>query len=214
MKPILILSASLTLGICLYLFGEFVRRKVGYSNEASRKLFHIISAFIAVSWAFFLGYKIIITVEIIFIVFSLLARKYRWFKWLFEVGRESWGEIFYAMGVIFAALFAKSGWVYAAAILIVGLADAAAALIGRHFGKSNEYRVFGHKKSVAGSSAFYLVSLSILSLIMMINPDFASGNWHVIIWLPLVATFIENTSPYGLDNLLVPIVVIAILNLV
>lgn len=214
MSPIVILSISLVLGICLYLVGEFIRRRVGYSNEASRKLFHIISGLIATSWGFFLDYKIIIAVELIFIVFALLARKYKWFKWLFEVGRESWGEIFYALGVILAALFAQSKWTYAAAILMVGLADAAAALIGKHLGEPNRYYIFGHKKSVAGSCAFYLVSVTILALIMMVNPQFAGSSWHVIFWLPLIATFIENTSPYGLDNVLVPVVVIGALNLI
>jgi dolichol kinase len=65
--------------------------------------------------------------------------------------------------------------------------------------------VFGHAKSVAGTLAFFVVSLAIL---------LAVGHWsnmplglHYALAISVLASILENLAVFGSDNLLVPLLV-------
>jgi len=96
-------------------------------------------------------------------------------------------------------------------MLYVGIADAAAALVGKSIGK-HTYEYFGHKKSLEGSLAFVLSAILIMVSVVYILPSGLSPGLPVIILLPIITAAIEGFAPYGLDNLLVPLLVVAVLN--
>lgn len=205
---ILIILAGL---LCLAL-SEFVRRRLGLHNEYSRKTFHAVHALIVGAAPFFVSYQIIILFELLLLADMIIIRRFKLFPWLHEVGRISWGDIFTVAGVITIALMKPNDWVFLAAMLHLGLADAGAALVGKRWGGKTEYMVFGNKKSLVGSLAFYGISLVITAVLLQLT-SFGQASWLILLLLPPLATLGENVSFYGADNFVVPVLVVLVLTI-
>lgn len=206
------LTGALAVG--LMLLGELLRRRLGYENEISRKLVHTLHGLCIGVWPFFVGFWIVHVVEGIFVLTVLAAYKLRWFRWMWKVGRKSWGEYMYPLGVIGAAVLSGSNkWIFLAGVLELAIADAAAALVGKQFGGHNSYKVFGQKKSLAGTAAFMLASIGILGGIALLSPSgFVAADFGVIVTLSIVLAAIENIGVYGLDNALLPLATVVLIS--
>jgi dolichol kinase len=102
-------------------------------------------------------------------------------------------------------------WVFLAAMLHLGLADAGAALIGKRWGEKTAYKVFGQKKSLIGSLAFYIISFIITAILLQIT-SFGTASWLVLLLLPPLVTLGENVSIYGADNFVIPVLVVLVLS--
>jgi phytol kinase len=123
-----------------------------------------------------------------------------------EEGHQ-WGLVFYAISyTCLAFLFPSKPYVIAAGILPMAYGDAVASIIGEKFGRHG-YRV-GAKKSLEGSTAMFLLSLTSLAVstvffsLLYGFSFFAKG--LAIIASAAVATLVEGLSPMGFDNLTVP----------
>jgi phytol kinase len=193
--------------------GEIIRRRLGQGNEVSRKLVHITHGVCIAVWPFILGYWIVYVVEALFVVSVLLTYKLHWFRWLWRVGRKTWGEYMYPLGVVGAALLAHSKWIFLAGMLELAFADAAAALVGKRFGRGLSYKVFKQNKSIPGSAAFFVVSLAILGYVVLYGPaHFNIESWAMVAAVSFFLTIVENLGVYGVDNLFLPIATVALLN--
>lgn len=205
------LLVSSALGLLAIACVEILRNRKLVSNETSRKTLHIAHGLVVVAWTFVATLNFIIMAELLFLVVVLLARQYRFMQPMRNVDRKSWGEIFFAIGVIITGLLAPSQQVFITAILHLALADALAALVGRKF-KRGVYYVFGHRKTVAGSGTFFAASCLITFGLMQLGPvTYAPG---VLLFVPIISTLAENFSPYGSDNLTIPMVVLGVLGAV
>jgi phytol kinase len=91
----------------------------------------------------------------------------------------------------------------------MSLADGLAAVVGLKYGAKNAYRIAGNKKSIIGTFTFLIVSFTILTIYAL---HFGTIGIPVILSSAVVATLIENISPFGLDNLLVPLLVALMLH--
>jgi len=205
-------AASIFFAFLVLIFAEWVLKysKRHRSPELSRKLVHISHGIAAAIWPFFVAYRVIIAIEILFLLLAALARKFRVFRGISQVDRISGGEIFFPLGIIGSALFYPSTWIFAAAMLELALADSAAALIGKKYGK-HKFTVFGNQKSLEGSLAFTLVSVVIMGWVVLFAPAGFETMWPLIILLPLFTALTEAVAPFGLDNLLIPLVVVVVL---
>ena len=90
-------------------------------------------------------------------------------------------------------------------------------MVGKHWGKNNEYKVFGKKaltKSIAGTAAFVVLAyVSLLIGALLGGADYLQQNVMLaLVILPVLATIFENTMPYGFDNLFSPLVATILLN--
>lgn len=203
-----LLVAAVVIGI-----GEIVRRSYKLDNEISRKLVHMTHGALVAYWPFVIGYELVIVLEILFIFAVFAVHELHWFPWLWRVGRRSWGQYTFPVGVIIAALIANSPWVFLVAVLELGLADAVAALMGKRFGRGNTYKMLSQKKSVVGSLAFFLVSLLVIIGVIVYSPlDPARATIITAVWLSFLLTATENLGVYGSDNLLIPVVTVLALN--
>lgn len=130
------------------------------------------------------------------------------FTELRQIDRKTWGEFFFPIGVISLALLAPPIWLFVIAVLLLGLADGAAAIIGKRF-KSHTYKVFGHKKSVAGTLAFFTVAVVVVLAVLVAIPESVPTRQFLlaVIGVPLLTALTENVSPYGSDNFTIPLVV-------
>lgn len=205
---ILLFGISCVVGLALIGLTYVLKSRKLIKNETARKLIHFAHALAVAGWPIFIGYWFVILAEVVFLAIVLVANEYRLFHSLRKIGRKTWGEFFFPLGVIILALLTPPTWLFAAAILLLGLADAAAALVGKRF-QGLSYVIYGHTKTVAGSSAFFVVAAIVMILVLYFSPmDISTVKvWQVIILIPLMTTIVENISPWGSDNLTVPIAV-------
>ncbi len=195
----------------LLLIGEyFSRHRKKQHSEISRKFVHItVGSFVAL-WPLFLSWNQIILMSAAFLAAVIISHKFHIFSAIHTVQRPTWGEMFFAAVVGLLALITHDGWIFAAAILHMSLADGFAAIVGMRYGKKQyRYTVFGHIKSVFGSMTF--AGISILILV-----GYIIGSGHELPLLALlgittIATVLENISVRGLDNLTVPLFVAFVL---
>jgi phytol kinase len=187
------------------LVGEYFRRKRVIKNEDARKIVHVLHAIALVVWAYFLpNYWPIIGIELLGIALVLLEKKYNILPGMRAVGRLSYGEVLFLVGVIILCLFNPSYSHFVIVVLHLGLADAAAAVVGKRV-KSPTYKIRGHTKSVAGSVACYTVSLGIFVSYLVYTGQLSLSNLGMVVLAAAFVTLVENISPLGSDNLTIPL---------
>ena len=202
---------------------EVVLNALKRDNEATRKAFHIMHCVGLAGLAFILPLSGVLVFESFFVFAILGARylhnnydkKWKWVHYLgktYRVDRESYGDILLPIAVIVTALVANTKWEFAATVLVIGLADAAAALVGKKWGAPTSYAVFGQKKSLVGSVAFFVVAFGVLLAYGMFAPAYP-GDLLPLVAIAAFLTGVENVGVYGSDNLLLPIACIGMLNL-
>lgn len=203
------------LAIALFLtVSEWIICRYKKTGELSRKWVHIIVASFVALWPFFTAREYVVLLSIGFIIGIAVSRKYRFFRSIHSVQRATIGDLLFPAAILVCALFAESPAVFAAAILHMSLADGLAAVSGTLWGKSNHYHVFGQQKSLVGSLAFLTVSIGIIQTFLVFGGgQSGSGGLIITAIIPLAAVFLENTSPYGFDNLTVPLFVLVTLNM-
>ncbi|HTE22195.1 MAG TPA: hypothetical protein VK674_04085 [Candidatus Limnocylindria bacterium] len=202
-------------GVAAILFcSEFLwRTRLFKRAETPRKLVHILTGTYIAFWPLLMSLRWVQILSLVLFAVVFASKKLHLFRSIHSVDRPTYGELLFPVGVLVAATFARSGWVYMAAVLHLSLADGIAALVGIRYMKKFGYKVFGQPKTVIGTAAFYIVSLGILTTTMLLDPAaYGSSAALVILLLPLGTTLIENLAIYGTDNLFVPIAVIVILD--
>lgn len=123
-----------------------------------------------------------------------------------EVRRCSQGELYFVLGLTTLFCLARhSLLLYVIPLLILTLADAAAALVGRHYGR-HRFATLGGAKSVEGALAcFAVTTMTTYSVLVWIAA--MSGMRALLIALVLAfgVTFVEACAGRGFDNLLLPV---------
>jgi len=197
----------------LFFITEYLWRSKKYTHETVRKFLHIsLGSFIAF-WPFLISRYLIIALALGFILsiflvrrFKYLSKKFTIFKSVKKLDRQSHGELYFSIGILVASLLTTNKYIFLVAILNLSISDGLAAIIGKKYGKSTKYTVFGAKKSLIGSLAFYVCALVILTAYYAFSNQ--SPSLSTILLFPPFLTFIESLSTSGIDNLLIPIVVI------
>lgn len=216
--------AVITSFTVLWIITEYLIFKFNGDNEASRKALHIFHGVGLTAAAFIVPLYVVAVVEAAFLLL-VLAGKYiyshhlkyigplQYLARLYRVGRLSFGEFFFPVSTILTAFIANSKWEFMGAMLVLGLADAAAALVGKRYGQSTSYKVFGQTKSLVGSVAFWLVTILVLvGFIGFAGVPIEGATYGALLWLPVLLTLTENVGVYGSDNLLIPLVAVVTLN--
>lgn len=184
-------------------------------GEVHRKFVHITVGSFVAFWPWFVGFTTITIIGVLMLVGVLLNRQLQVFHFAKNIDRETYGDIFFAVAIIACSLLTDNRVYFALAILHMSLADGLAALVGKKFGAPWSYKVFRQTKTVLGSMTFWGTSVCIIGAGALFSHgtiDFSGYLWLLVL-LPPTLTAVENLSSKGLDNLLVPITVIAALNL-
>lgn len=206
---------SITVIVLMLALSEVLLKQKIIHGEVARKFVHILTGLFISSWAFYMSVSQIQILSIVLLAGVLVSKYLNIFKSVHGVVRKTSGEIFYALSIGIIATIAPNPWVFAAAMLNMSLADGLAAIVGSTHGKSGTYKVFGHTKSLVGTMTFYITSLLIIFVIADISPVTNLENiWIILFWVPLLATAAENIAYNGLDNLLVPVVVVLSIELI
>jgi phytol kinase len=203
----LIITILITFAI-LVLNELWWRRREVY-GEFSRKFVHVTIGCYVAFWPFYLSWGQIEILSIAFFIVVALSKSLKVFQAIHSVQRPTWGELFFAISVGLTAVLTHNKWIYAAALLQMALADGLAAIIGIRFGGRVSYRILGHTKSIVGTLTFFVVSLAILIAFSHFSKIHLSLVWMLI--ASALACLLENLAAFGLDNLLVPVVVALLL---
>lgn len=130
------------------------------------------------------------------------------------VSRRSMGEFYFVLGVATTYLLStrEPAW-YCAAILIMALADTAAAVAGQRFGR-RLYGTGAGRKSVEGSCAFFCIAFACAaSVLAVLTGDPPAAIVVAALTVASVSTVVEAMAKDGSDNLLVPLSVLATLQI-
>ena len=207
----------------LYIFGiiaaaEILRRWRGYGSEFTRKFVHIgVGMLIWMVPFLFDSPWMFVAASLTFVVINLLDWRYGFFSSMTSSDKSNLGTVYFPLAAAAAAIIL---WEYpplmVAALMPLTWGDGLAAVIGRSYGV-NKYTIFGHTRTIQGSMAFFVVGgfFTWLALWLMTgSPDILPIAALVPASVVMLATTLtEAVSPYGLDNLTITAVAVAILTL-
>ena len=195
--------------ICIYLLSIFFLSSIfqkGKQNEKElkRKVIHIgigplipIAQFLKIDQISALIFTGIISLLV------LINYKYKIFPTIEDVERKSYGTLFYCLSlfILISLFWEKDPYSLIAGFFIMTFGDGLAGLIGKTF-NSKSWTLFKQKKSLFGTITMFLTSLVVVTSLGY-NQDFSFNlNYFTIAF---IATFLEQFSVLGIDNLIVPI---------
>ena len=191
---------------------QVYRRSRSKDPELVRKLLHIGMGLVTLTlpWLFSTIWPVLL-LTVGFTLFLTALRFCRPLQRLFGgvidgVARQSMGEIYFplAVGLVFV-LSAGDPITFCIPMLILALADASAALIGKRYG-TLRYATADGEKSVEGSIAFLIVALLSTQIPLLLFTDTGRAESLVIaLTLSLFVMLLEAIAWRGLDNLFVPL---------
>jgi len=193
---------------------ELCIRKAVLAPEAARKAIHVAGGlgcaffpFLVASW---------VTVLILSVLFSFLlfaGERQRRLKALSSVARSSLGSLLFPLAILLLFIVAKDRlWLYLSALLVLVLADSAAALVGTHFGKIRYQTAPGEWKSLEGTLAFCGVGFLavLLTLCILSDLNFVTCLLTASLMAVLLAG-LESVSIGGTDNIFTPLATLYLL---
>jgi dolichol kinase len=204
------LFIALTGVALLVVTGEYLRRVHLLHAEVTRKFIHISVAAFAASWPFFMEWNEVYLISLLMFVGILFSRFLHLFGAIHGVKRRTWGELFFAMSIGICAVFGQSPWAFAAAMLVMGIADGMAALVGTLIDGTHDYKVFGHRKSREGTITFFVCTIVIILVCASLGN--LSPTFLKVLSIAGMTAIIENISIAGTDNLFVPLAVVLLIS--
>ncbi len=170
-----------------------------FQSERSRKFIHIVSAAVFAALPYFLNKQEIIWASVLFLLTLLISRYLK----LHTVDRQTLGELYFPIGVAISAYFflPQDRAAFQFGILVLGLADAAAALVGKSLGRRRIK--FFPNKTWEGSFAFFATTFALFLCLTLSQGQFLLLQGLLI---ALLLTVVEAISDWGLDNLFLPLV--------
>lgn len=207
--------------LLLFGFTDLLYHKLNVQAENTRKIVHICTGLIALSFPVYL--KEIWQVALLcssFLGLMALSERFSWFKSITAIKRKSHGSWSFSLSVLlgFIAYHYLGVIFFYLPLLVLTLADPMAAIVGKKL-DFKPVTIFGQTKTVGGSLAFFVTAILGSFAYCEISRYFlnhdlfsASSYWRLII-IALVATVAEFSSTKGWDNLTVPLSVMATLYL-
>jgi phytol kinase len=201
------MTALLVAAVLALLVGGIgvLARRFGWEAEAARKASHVAVGLAALPlpWLFSDDAPVLLLAFAacagLFALRAIPALKARFGCALHGIARASFGEFAFVGGVALAFVLAHDHpAAYIAAILTLALGDAAAALVGRSFGR-HPYAVGRARKSLEGSCTFFAVAVLVAALL----PGALSV--AAVAAFALATTLAEALAGDGLDNAAIPV---------
>ena len=133
----------------------------------------------------------------------LINYTYKLFPTIEDVERKSYGTIFYCLSLLILIwlFWDKDPYALIAGFFIMTFGDGLAGLVGKNFNSKN-WIIFKQKKSLIGTTTMFFTSFIVVCSIGYAQQNNFNLNYFAIAFL---ATFLEQFSFLGIDNLIVPI---------
>ncbi len=204
--PIQIAILIITLWITVILLISFLcKRYLPEQEELSRKIIHIgTGPVILLAWLFDIPKNIACLSASLITAALGVNYKYRLLPTIEDIERKSFGTIAYGSSITLLLLLF---WPHYAASITIGIlsmafGDGFAGLIGRSI-KSPKWSILGQTKSLIGTITMGSV-VAITTLIISSANNLSITPLEIIV-ISILGAFLEQISPWGIDNLTVPI---------
>lgn len=211
--------------IVLFALGEILFHKVRVPVEYTRKLVHIGTGIICLTFPFYLSshWSVLFLTVSFFLILST-SIKMNTLKSINKVDRITRGSFLFPLSVYISfwsySIFNqdnftgsnldvlnlsdyRSGVYYILPMIILAFSDPLAALIGKRF-PLGKYSIFGNSKTIIGSLSFF-VSACILCIPFIYEVKDSIGSLIIIIGIGFMTTIFEAISNKGYDNILIPL---------
>jgi phytol kinase len=181
----------------------YITRKVVHIGVSHWWLFAVLSIS-TLTWA--------VIGPISFIIINLLAIRFKFFKSMSAPEEENnLGTVYFPISLLILVILGWSGtipkYLGAMAILIMGWGDGLSAIVGNKV--RSPYIIIGKKRtSLAGSAAMFAASFAVTALILhTVNEGVLTGQQITsrALLMGTAATILEGFTPWGLDNITVPL---------
>ena len=179
---------------------ELAARRWSLRPEVGRKLAHVSCGVLAAALPVALDFSAIVLLAAGFVPFMVVSRRLGLFPVVHAGERTTYGEIYFPLGVLLAAVLVPHGVPYAFGVLVLALADAVAAIAGGRFGRRT-YRLLGAHKTYVGSAAFFATTLA-LALPAL---GFSVRGVLVASAIAAAASVEEGLLGGGADNVVLPV---------
>ena len=206
-----LLHAALVSGgiVALMIAAETWRKYAHPPVEWTRKLVHLGSGVLATGFSWWFGSPwTVLGLGVAFVSLLLATRALGILRSVHGVERRSAGDILFPVATFLTFLMAwrlDQPLHYSLAIAILTLSDTMAAIVGRTYGLQH-YRVGGDRKSIEGSTFFFLSSFLVLHLGLLLGTDLGRLECVLIaLWISSMTTCFEAISVDGTDNVFVPL---------
>ena len=204
--PIQIAITVIALWIITILLIAFLcKRYFPKKEELSRKIIHIgTGPVILLAWFFDIPKNIAFFCAFFITIVLGINYQYRLLPAIEDIERKSFGTIAYGISITLLLLlfWPRHASSISIGVLSMAFGDGLAGLMGRSI-NSPKWSVLGQSKSVAGTFTMGAVVAITSATISSIN-NLGIQPIEIIV-IALIATFLEQISPWGIDNITVPI---------
>lgn len=199
--------------ILLLAFNELNYRRLKVKGEFTRKFAHFTSTIAVVPFPYiFSSHWYVLILAFIFFVALFVTQYSKQLKSIHDIQRKSIGSYLLPMSIYFTFLIANlldNKFVYILPMLILGISDPTAAIVGIGMKKNNHrIKIFGIDtgKSIFGSGAFWVTSFIISIIALYFNRGvFDVKTFWLAFVVAIVSTLAELFSWRGSDNFTIPV---------
>jgi phytol kinase len=204
--------ATLALFAALLAAMETLHRRLQLDGELSRKLVHMASALLAACLSFILTPRQIAVLGVGFAAAMLVSRRFALLRSVHSVTRATQGEVLFPLGVGLLAVIARDRPTFVYGVLVLGIADGMAALVGGRFGR-RKVRVPLGEKSIWGSATFFVIAAVLGAMVLTAQGQTLPTVLEGATVAAAVLTATELGLGGGLDNLMLPLVAALVISL-
>lgn len=207
-KNLVGLIISFVFVFIIIIIGEILNKFGKSHKEFSRKFVHIgVSNWWIIAMLTIDSIYYAIIPPIIFILLNYMSYKKDYISSIERNNKESLGTVYYPISLLILVLlfWERNIYIGAVGILIMGYGDGLAALIGIKYGL-NEFKVGNNTKSIIGTTTMFMVSFVVTAIGLTIVIGFSRNVLIISIITAFIATIFELVTPYGLDNITVPLI--------
>tara|TARA_B100000214_G_C23815018_1_gene556856 strand:+ start:64 stop:705 length:642 start_codon:yes stop_codon:yes gene_type:complete len=174
-------------------------------DELSRKIIHIgTGPVILLAWLFDIPKSIAFLSALLITLALGVNYQYRLLPAIEDIDRKSFGTIAYGISITLLLLLFWPRYASSISIGVLSMAfgDGLAGLIGRSI-NSPKWSILGQTKSIIGT--FTMGSVVAITTLAISSTNNLNIQPLDIIFISLVATILEQISPWGIDNITVPV---------
>jgi len=206
-------------GFCGIIYtAEYLHRHYAINPEYTRKMAHSISTLASLILIFTIdSHWYIFILGLFFFLVLLIAKRRKLFKSIDAVNRSTAGSYLLPVSVytvFYISRTSGNNLMYILPVLLLGISDPLAGLSGTYYRtRTKAITLFNHQldKTILGSGVFFISSL-IISLITLYCFDYDFSQVLVLsAMISIATTLTELISPYGTDNLTVPLITVFLL---
>jgi phytol kinase len=198
--------------VALLAAAEAASRRWKLGPELARKSAHVSSAAVAATMPWFMSFPAVAVLALLFVPFMLVSRRLDLFPAVHSVERSTWGEMWFPLGVAVVAIAVPDRGPYAFGVLVMGLSDAAASIIGQRYG-NRAFRIVGAWKTYAGSATFFVTTLVLTFAALALTGGLSAASVPMALGVSGALTAVEAALGGGTDNLFLPVVAAGLLSL-